>query len=306
MFKVDERTKESVDAWSDDQVRAWLMDRLYAAYRRNIAESVHWNEESCQSADTPDWNGVYREVDFLKSKGFVDANIPMVTSAKGERPHAIMAKLTATGRIYHEQSLIKPLSPVADKQVGPKEQQMNSSGITIFISHAYKDQELARQVIGMLEAALHLPLEQGKTVIRATSVPGHKANYGAHISTSLRDELVSSKVLIGLITPNSLGSNYVLFELGAAWGQQIRTVPLMVGVGYDKLEGPLREVNALRLDEGSDSVSSLLELIEQLAKDVLMCQTRPMPKISRAVQDLVTYAETLRVGFDKKIAALDE
>ena len=112
----------------------------------------------------------------------------------------------------------------------------------IFISHSSRDAELARALIDLLQAALPITSDE----IRCSSVDGYRLPGGVSIDQRLRNEVHDAEVVIGLLTPNSLRSAYVSFELGARWGAQKRMIPLLAsGITPEVLEGPLGGINAL-------------------------------------------------------------
>lgn len=113
--------------------------------------------------------------------------------------------------------------------------------LLVLISHSSKDEVLASSLIDWLRSGLGLLPDQ----IRCSSVDGYRLPAGVHTDTQLRAEVNASKVLIGLITPNSLASPYVLFELGARWGAGQIMIPLLAGVTTHDLRGPLSGLNAL-------------------------------------------------------------
>lgn len=114
----------------------------------------------------------------------------------------------------------------------------------LFISHSSQDEQVAATLVDLLETALSL--QPGD--IRCTSVVGYKLPTGAHTSTQLRDEIYGAEIIMGVITPNSLQSSYVLFELGASWGLSKPTFPLLaLGADVSMLRGPLKEQHASRL-----------------------------------------------------------
>ena len=134
----------------------------------------------------------------------------------------------------------------------------NETGILVLISHSSKDEKLALALIELLRAALGLLPRQ----IRCSSVDGYRLPVGVNTEAQLRTELNTAKIVIGLITPHSLASPYVLFELGARWGRGSRMVPLLAGVDPSALRGPLSAMNAL----SSASEPQLHQFVEDIAK----------------------------------------
>ncbi len=97
-----------------------------------------------------------------------------------------------------------------------------------------------KHFVRALEAYMVIP----DHAIRCTSLPGYKLRSGSHTSTTLRAELNEAEIIIGVLTPESLESGWVMFELGAGWGAQKWVVPLIAGVDYDSIPGPLKESSA--------------------------------------------------------------
>jgi hypothetical protein len=140
---------------------------------------------------------------------------------------------------------VTPSSPVASEE----------NKLLVLISHSSKDEVLASALIDLLRSGLGLLPNQ----IRCSSVDGYRLPAGVNTDAQLRAEVRASKVLIGLITPNSLASPYVLFELGARWGAGEIMVPLLAGVTPDKLRGPLSGMNALLCSSEEQLHQALVE-----------------------------------------------
>lgn len=155
--------------------------------------------------------------------------------------------------------------------------------IRVFISHSADDEELTQALISLLEAAFHFEERE----VRCTSLPGYKLRTGSHTSTQLKQELNEAELVICILTPVSTESEWVRFELGAAWAMSNKwVVPLLAGLEYDQLPGPLREVHAVKATD-SDGIYQLLDEIQEK----LQWQARPAAKVAGAVRDLVNSAE---------------
>jgi hypothetical protein len=115
-------------------------------------------------------------------------------------------------------------------------------GKWVFISHASDDKRLAATLVELFRAALDIPADN----ILCTSVDGFRLAAGADTDDALRSAVLQSKTLVGVITPASQKSSYVLFELGARWGTNKHLIPLCAGgVKPGDLKGPIAGKNAL-------------------------------------------------------------
>ena len=120
----------------------------------------------------------------------------------------------------------------------------------IFISHSSQDLEFVKALVDLIEATL-----KDKPRIRCTSLPGYKLKTGAYTDERLRQEIKTSRLLIGVITPSSMKSAYVLFELGARWviDDKNSMFPIMAcGANSSILKVPLKLINAIGCYESAD------------------------------------------------------
>jgi hypothetical protein len=109
--------------------------------------------------------------------------------------------------------------------------------------------------------------------IRCTSVPGYKLQVGTDTNAQLKEEIFGAKIFIGLISPTSIQSTYVLFELGARWGSDLPLFPILTTqISADLLKGPLAGINALSCQSEDD----LFQLIQDLSNSL----SRPVPLLS--------------------------
>jgi hypothetical protein len=131
--------------------------------------------------------------------------------------------------------------------------------VDVFISHSSEDSQLARQLVDLLRSSLNLRAQQ----IRCTSVDGYGLPAGADTDEQLREEALAARAFIGILSPFSLASAYVLFELGARWGAKQPLIPLLApGMGSQALRGPLTGLNALNCE----SAGQLHQLVSDVGK----------------------------------------
>ena len=130
-------------------------------------------------------------------------------------------------------------------------------GLAVFISHSSKDKKLAAAVIELLKSALGLLAGQ----IRCSSVDGYRLPVGVSSEAKLREEVNAATVVVALLTPNSLASYFVMFELGARWGSGHFLAPLLAGVTPGELQQPLSLINGL----SAHTDSQLCQLVENIA-----------------------------------------
>lgn len=144
----------------------------------------------------------------------------------------------------------------------PTEADMAST-MMVFVSHSSRDVSLATALVDLLQAAIR-GLHANR--IRCSSVNGYGLPGGVSTAEQLRRDINGTKVFVALITPNSLLSLYVMFELGARWGAKRPLVPLLAGVEADELKEPLKLLNALSAHEEA----KLHQLVQEVSVSLKM------------------------------------
>jgi hypothetical protein len=211
-----------------------------------------------------------------------------------------MANRTLSSQVAVLRSAIEQLSwQIGGEEHAGELKGATESGLMIFISHNSKDAELALAVIELLKGGLGLRSDQ----IRCSSVDGYRLPVGANTEAKLREEVRAAKVMIGLITPSSLSSSYVMFELGARWGAELFLAPLLAGVRPQELSGPLSLLNAL----SSSNEAQLHQLLDDVSKQLDL----PLQSAASYVRNIaqvkqlsagVAPAAPIRPGRDFRIA----
>src|SRR4029077_5537621 len=107
----------------------------------------------------------------------------------------------------------------------------------VFISHSARDSWIARM---MAEKVSELGAEAWLDV---KDLEG-----GDVINRKTLDGLDACQESVVLVSPNSVGSQWVVFEIGAVWGQHKRITPILNNVSFEAI-APLKEVKAIDLNE---------------------------------------------------------
>jgi hypothetical protein len=155
----------------------------------------------------------------------------------------------------------------------------------VFISHSAVDRDLAEALVAAIRSALHISARN----VRCSSVDGYRLPVGVRAEDSLKLEILTAPAFVGLLTPASISSTYVLFELGARWGADRHISPVLArGLTPSALTGPLAALNALLLSERRQ----ILQLLDDLAA-VLDKRLEPLPAFDAAVDTVVALAAGL-------------
>jgi hypothetical protein len=70
------------------------------------------------------------------------------------------------------------------------------------------------------------------------------------------------KEAVVLVSPASVGSQWVLVEIGAVWGQHKRVTPILNGVKYDAIE-LLKDVKSIELNDLNVFLKQLKKRVER-------------------------------------------
>lgn len=155
----------------------------------------------------------------------------------------------------------------------------------IFISHREIDVELAKALIDVLQVGLPIESDQ----ILCTSVAGHKLRFGKSIEKQIKDEIQNKPVLFALLTRSALASSWVTFELGAAWGMDVLTIPILgKGVEYHELPAALSSYPCISAEQSASDVrASMNQALEQARQHGNIVKKPNTAKLSASVDTLI-------------------
>ena len=206
------------------------------------------------------------QLDYLEEKFLIErkpARMPPAANKEDELKLAFY-KITASGTDTIEEE---------NENLSKEKNYMNLnnskvSELDIFISHSSSDTIFVEKLIELLRLSLNISAQR----IRCSSVDGYRLSVGVNTDEQLRKEVHDAEILIGVITPFSMSSAYVLFELGARWGTKRKMFPILAcGADPSILGGPLKAVNSL----DCNSVSQIHQLIDESSNALKISKESP-------------------------------
>jgi hypothetical protein len=157
--------------------------------------------------------------------------------------------------------------------------------LSLFISHSSHDREIVKSLVDLVERSGKMPSGS----IRCTSIPGYGLELGTSTPDRLREDLAACRLVVGVITRNSLKAPWVFFELGAAWGQSTETILLLSrAISNDELSGPFAQINHGRLND--------FDSLEGFADQVitrLEVEPRPLEQRKPVIESITKSAKYL-------------
>ena len=266
--RVTQKSDRSHDEVKLDLTREELEERFLSPYRKGLpivmgGKSILKDDiERIRISKTDqDSNHVSKIVEEERRRRIANGILDIGGPSNPER-------IASKGEDVTDEFITGPPGYQANESNNPEQHARSSTSLSIFISHSSNDVEIAALLVELLRKALHLSSED----IRCTSVDGYRMQAGATINERLRAEVHDAELLIGLITPHSLASAYVIFELGARWGAEKPMIPLLASGATPKhLEGPLAGINAL--DSSIDG--QVYQLLEDAANYLHINLDRP-------------------------------
>lgn len=121
----------------------------------------------------------------------------------------------------------------------------------IFVSHATSDKWLAKTICEKLESA-------GATTFR----DDRDIDGGDDIPERLRQEIIRSKELVVLITPDSVDRPWVLLEVGGARLKGMRITPILCHVNVDRIPDLIKSKKAVPMNDFEAYLDSLRRRIK--------------------------------------------
>ena len=134
---------------------------------------------------------------------------------------------------------------------GRRKTKKQRSEYIVFISHSAKDAWIARTIAEKISATGATPWLDVKNV-----------DGGDVLGEKIRQGIDACHEAVVLVSPDSIISQWVLFESGAVWGLKKRITPVLHGVSHEALS-PIKELKAIELNDFDDFLLQLKQRLEQ-------------------------------------------
>jgi hypothetical protein len=168
--------------------------------------------------------------------------------------------------------------------------EQRSTETRLFVSHSSVDKSLATAFVELVDGVLTVP----ENWIRCTSVHGYTLEPGADGPKELRANLKDACVVVGLITPSSATSAYVLMELGAGWGLGSWVIPLIGGIDFQSIPGPIGQgIHAAKVTSEEGVASVLDSIVKRCAMTWRGDQASRTTRIKKFVTLAQNYVDSL-------------
>lgn len=124
----------------------------------------------------------------------------------------------------------------------------------VFVSHATADKWLARTLCQKME-------ETGACTFR----DDRDIDGGDDIPLEIRRQIKRSREIVVLLTPDSVGRQWVQLEVGAAWGwsQRIRIVVVLCHVSVDPIPDMIKNKKAINLNQFDEYTAELRQRVQK-------------------------------------------
>ncbi len=88
---------------------------------------------------------------------------------------------------------------------------------------------------------------------------------GDDIPDRIRSEIKQSREVVVLLTPHSVDRQWVILEVGAAWGwsKNVRIIIIMCHVSVDPIPDMIKSKKAISLNEFDRFIADLTERVQQ-------------------------------------------
>ena len=133
----------------------------------------------------------------------------------------------------------------------------NRPGYQVFVSHATADKWVAKVICEKIETTGALTFRDDRDI-----------DGGDNIPEKIRQQIIRSREMVVLLTPESVDRPWVSHEVGAAWGRRsnYRIVIILDHVGTDRIPKLIESKKAIKINDIDHYLCKLSSRVKR-AKD---------------------------------------
>ncbi len=141
-----------------------------------------------------------------------------------------------------------------ERKIRRKSGAYNKRNYQVFVSHATADKWVAKVICEKIEAV-------GASTFR----DDRDINGGDDIPEEIRQQIKHSQELVVLLTPESVDREWVLLEVGAAWGwrKNFRIVAILDHVDIDPIPEIIKSRKAIKINELDNYLSEIFTRVRK-------------------------------------------
>ncbi|MDQ1326951.1 MAG: hypothetical protein QG641_231 [Candidatus Poribacteria bacterium] len=129
----------------------------------------------------------------------------------------------------------------------------------VFISHSSKDHWVARQIANLIE-------QKGKKYGITTFLDEKDISGGDLIPEIIRKNIQTCNEFLVLLSYYSIKSNWVVAELGAAWGLEKRITAIIDKITPDEMQDIISLYKAIDLNDFDQYIVELINRVKEAKK----------------------------------------
>ena len=122
----------------------------------------------------------------------------------------------------------------------------------VFISHSWKDRWIAKQMANVIE-------EKGQEYNVKTFLDEKDIEGGDSISESIRENIKKCDEFLVLLSRYSVNREWVLLEIGAAWGLEKRIIAIIDKVAPAEMPDIIKPYKAIDLNDFEEYLDQLIK-----------------------------------------------
>ncbi len=179
----------------------------------------------------------YNQLDMIREISKLLHPLYLELAWRDDRKNVLLVDTSEAKPICYENKGIDKVKRI-NLALEPLQTESHGQVYDIFISYANEDSDMANEIVDMIyEKYPKLKVFFAMKSLKAGDI----------WDESIRNALNSAPVIVLLLTPNSIEKKWVLLEVGGAWFQKKKVIPLYQYVKIEDLPQPIKSNQAIAI-----------------------------------------------------------